>query len=87
MQFGCSPVTISNVNHKKEAISKQWEENLSETRVHVCNKGHVELKNIVWDFFCSCRAKNLPVTGPLLQEKAIQLAESLHIKDLKASNK
>ena len=39
-----------------------------------------EDKNIMLEFFIKCRAQNIPVTGPMLQAKAAEIASSLQIE-------
>ena len=36
-----------------------------------------EIDNRMWDWFCQARAKNIPITGPLLQQEALMLSVKL----------
>ena len=45
-----------------------------------------EVNNIVLEFFTKCRAQNIPVTGLMLQAKAVEIASSLQIENFSASN-
>ena len=45
-----------------------------------------ETNNIMLEFFIKCRAQNIPVTGPMLQAKAAEIASSLQIEKFSASN-
>ena len=45
-----------------------------------------EVNNIMLEFFITCRAQNIPVTGPMLQAKATEIASSLQIENFSASN-
>ena len=45
-----------------------------------------EVNNIMLEFFIKCRAQNFPVTGPMLQAKATEIASSLQIEKFSASN-
>ncbi|XP_060596158.1 tigger transposable element-derived protein 6-like [Ruditapes philippinarum] len=45
-----------------------------------------KLNELVWQWFCVVRAKNLPVSGPIIQEKAKSFATELGVSDFKASN-
>ena len=40
----------------------------------------------VYEWFQQKRAQNIPLSGPLIQEKALETANSLGISDFKASN-
>ena len=45
-----------------------------------------EVDNIMLEFFIKCRVQNIPVTGPMLQAKAAEIASSLQIEKFSASN-
>ena len=45
-----------------------------------------ELNVLVWEWFQKARATNIPVSGPLLQEKALEFGKELKVTDFKASN-
>ena len=45
-----------------------------------------ELKAILYEWFKDSTARLLPVSGPLLQEKAKEIAAELNLKEFKASN-
>ena len=40
----------------------------------------------MWQWFSRARAQNLPVSGPMIQERALEYAKELGKTDLKASN-
>ena len=40
----------------------------------------------MFSFFSQARAKNIPVSGPILQSKALQFADQLDIENFQASN-
>ena len=41
---------------------------------------------MVWEWFCTARSKNMPVTGRLIQEKALMFSLELGHDDFSASN-
>ena len=43
------------------------------------------IDQLVWKFFCVCRAKNVTVSGPLLKGRALEYANGLKINDFHAS--
>ena len=44
---------------------------------------YVDLKAKVFDWFCSARARNIPLTGRLLQAKASELSRMLDLTTVK----
>ena len=70
--FGVSVGTVSNVLKRKREIVEQYEENVDDERCRKMKKtNHEELNNLMWDFFQACRRKNIPLSGPMLQEQAL----------------
>ncbi|XP_013774244.1 tigger transposable element-derived protein 6-like [Limulus polyphemus] len=45
-----------------------------------------ELNEQVFEWFCNARSKNIPITGKLIQEKAVMLSVELGLDDFSASN-
>ena len=45
-----------------------------------------EVNNIMLEFFIKFRARNIPVTGPMLQTKAAETASSLQTENFSASS-
>jgi hypothetical protein len=48
--------------------------------------GNEDINEIVWDWFVSAKAKKSSVSGPILQQKAKEVADTLGKTDFKASN-
>ena len=46
----------------------------------------LDIDSITLEWFCTMRAKYISVSGPLLQEKAREIAESLKVENFKALN-
>ena len=44
------------------------------------------LNQAVWEWYTLCGKSNIPLSGPLIQEEALLIAERLAIKDFTASN-
>ena len=86
-QFGVSPSTVSSIKKNRETIISSWEGNCSSDRKRkIRSNEKSELNAKVMQFFTLCRQKNIPVSGPLIQEKAIQIAALIGIPDFNASN-
>lgn len=85
-EFGVSKSTVANIFKAKEKILNAFEQNCSSKRKRVCETKNDELNSKVLEFFVKCRSKNIPVSGPMLQEKAKIISESLNVHEFKASN-
>ncbi|XP_060597343.1 tigger transposable element-derived protein 6-like [Ruditapes philippinarum] len=72
---------------KKETYKKHWECNASPSKMRIGYDAKYErLNDLVWQWFCVVRAKNMPLSGPIIKEKALQFAQELGITEYKASN-
>ena len=55
---------------------KDFESNVSCKTKRCRGANHDEIEKKILDWFRKARSKNIPVTGPMLQEKARQIAEA-----------
>ena len=86
-EFGIGRSTVSGILRKRESYQKQWEENRSRKRQRLNKSTRLDsLNKLVFDFFCKARSKNIPVSGPMMQKKALEFANELEIEDFHASN-
>lgn len=86
-QYGVSKTTIANIKKNEHSIINAVESNCSQNRKRKMKKTeNEEVNNIILEFFIKCRAQNIPVTGPMLQAKAAEIASSLQIEKFTASN-
>ena len=85
--YGVSVGTVSNMLKRKREIEEQYESNVDAERCRKLRKtSHDELNNLMWDFFQTCRRKNIPMSGPMLQEQARAYSVQMGDVDFKASN-
>ena len=87
-KFQCGKTQIQNILLKKKEIIKEFEANVSSKTKRCRGANSDEVEKTLFDWFLKVRSKNIPVTGPMLQEKARQIAEALGLsqEDFKASN-
>ncbi|XP_031549387.1 tigger transposable element-derived protein 6-like [Actinia tenebrosa] len=50
------------------------------------NCKYERLNDLTWQWFQRARSKNIPISGPIIQEKACQFAKELDIANFKGSN-
>jgi transcriptional regulator with XRE-family HTH domain len=85
-QYGVSN-TIVSIKKNEHSIINAVESNSSQNRRRKIKKTeNEEVNNIILEFFIKFRAQNIPVTGPMLQAKAAEIASSLQIEKFTASN-
>lgn len=87
-KFHCGKTQIQSILLKKEEILKAFEANSSSNTKRSRGARNEEIDNRLLDWFRKARSKNMPITGPKLQGKAMQIAQGLDISkdEFKASN-
>ena len=86
-EFGCGRTCIQTLIKQKEDILTDWKccENSS-----LKKKGRSEefqdINSAVWRRFCMAREALIPVSGPMIQEEALQIALKLNVTGFTASN-
>ncbi len=85
--FECGETQIQSILLRKEAILAEYESNGPEDRKRRCITDFFDVNDAVYKWYCFARQRSIPVSGPLLQEDALQIAKSID-KDtqFKASN-
>lgn len=87
-RFHVGKTQINELLKDGEAIRKVWALNSNENVKNVKFRKTTasEVDEVVLKWFRSARAKNIPVSGVLLQEKAREVGERLGLENFKASN-
>ncbi|CAM1290981.1 TIGD6 (predicted) [Pycnogonum litorale] len=86
--YGLAKTTINTIVSKGDKILAEYEGNrLKENRkrMRMRTAAHPELESALFQWFQQVRAKNVPVTGPLLIEKAKECANRLKIENFRVS--
>ena len=86
-KFGVGKTQVSSILNEKEKLMKLWETN---TSANIKRKKrpamYEEINHAVFDWFCLARCSNVPISGPMIQQEAKEIAERLNIDNFKASN-
>ena len=85
--FGVGKTQIQDIVKNKEAIQLHYSKGVPlDKRQNLRKTGNEEINSLIYEWFRAARSKNVPVSGPLIQEKTKLFAEELGIDTFKASN-
>ena len=87
-KYGVSVGTVSNWWKRRDDIRSRGTNNeaIDAKLPARINGQSAVLDEQIYNWFSAARANNIPVSGPILQQKALHVAELLHFSDFKASN-
>ena len=87
-QFQCGKTQINNIISNKEKILSEWEKgtNCQQRYMKRRKTEYTDLNQLMWEWFSLARSHNVPITGRLLQEKALMLAVEMGHDEFTASN-
>lgn len=86
-RFGVGKTQVSNLLKDRDSILKDWRENgMGGAMKKRMRKGSADVDAFVYEWFRNAQAQNIPVSGPLIQEKALEVAKALGNPEFKASN-
>ena len=79
-KFGVGKATVSDILKRKSEYLAN--ENVQKFRFGNKSK-HDNLNDLMWDWFRQARDKAIPLSGPILQSKALEFASQLDIAFVK----
>ena len=87
-ELGVGKTQVQNVLKRKREIMDEFESsgNSSAKRPKFESGQYSDLNKLVHDWFLDVSARMLPVSGPMIKEKALKFANDLGYSDFKASN-
>ena len=84
--YDVSPNTLSTWLKSKDKIVKAFEGGTSSKTQKLKPCGNENLERALYTWFVQMRWQGVPVSGPVLREKALSYAKEMDIKDFIASN-
>ena len=84
--FGCGMSQIQSILKKKDDIIFEYETNAPASRKHHRGTNFKQVNEVVLKWYTLARQRNVPISGPMLQEEAQQIAAKLGCREFKASN-
>lgn len=86
-EFKCGKSVVYKIMKDKDKILNLWMAGNNGNRKRKLRiTGNEQINEAVWEWFVSARAKNVPLSGPLLQAEALRVAAKLQISTFKASS-
>ena len=85
-KYAISLGTVNRVRKRKLDLESLADMNCGSCVKRIRLSSNVDINEQVWQWFTAARAKHIPVSGPILQEKARNIAKELQQPDFKASN-
>uniref|UniRef100_A0A2S2QB75 Tigger transposable element-derived protein 6 n=1 Tax=Sipha flava TaxID=143950 RepID=A0A2S2QB75_9HEMI len=87
-KFGIGRTQATDLIKNRETILKLWKshgnDQMKTTKRRKTESGNIN--EVVYEWFCAARAKNIPISGPILKEKALQVSKEFKCENFKASN-
>ncbi|XP_041361927.1 tigger transposable element-derived protein 4-like [Gigantopelta aegis] len=85
--MGCSQSQVCRIAGKREDIRTRYECNKTNPERKRLRSGKAEdVEGALSEWFDSARSRDIPVSGPILAEKAKDLAKHLHKEDFNPTN-
>lgn len=87
-KFGIGKTQVAEILRNKEDIIRRYNENSTNEKCHRFQRnGPGELiDKIVLEWFNRVRNKNVPISGPIIQTNALEVARKIECDNFKASN-
>lgn len=87
IKYGIGSSTVSDILKKADIYIRQHEVQNGPKRIRIdASCKFDQLNTLLWTWFQAARAKNLPISGPILQEKGLEFSVEIGIPEFKASN-
>jgi len=85
-QFQISKTQITGILKRKVELLGAYESDANPDRKRQCqNTGYAQIDAIVFEWFSRMRSLSIPVSGPMIQTKALDIAKALNQPNFKAS--
>ena len=74
------------ITKEKQEILEAYENNQRKGLKRQRSGRYADVNEAVWQWYCLCRSSNIPVSGTMIQEEALVIAEKLHVDGFLTSN-
>ena len=85
-KYGVGRTQVQNLMKRKREILDSYEDDANSSRKRQCvSTVNNDLNDLMWQWFQKLRSQMIPVSGPMMQEKALAISQQLNLSDFKAS--
>ncbi|XP_054734021.1 tigger transposable element-derived protein 4-like [Anastrepha obliqua] len=86
-RFNIGKTQAAEINKNKEKIRSKWESgvNVHQKRSFL-KEGGSEIDKMCFNWFAKARSQNIPISGPILKAKAMEIAGKLGVPNFNASD-
>lgn len=84
-RYGLVQSTISTISKNRSKIKENYESSGNSERKRHRSGKNAQLDDALKEWFQTARQRDIPISGPILQEKAINFAERMNVSDFNAS--
>ena len=86
-KFFVGKTQILSILKNRDKILREFETNEPPSKQRSARKtGNEEINKLIWEWFKDMSRRKLPISGPMLQEKALQFAKDLGNTEFRGSN-
>ncbi|KAK9731551.1 CENP-B N-terminal DNA-binding domain [Popillia japonica] len=85
-KYGISQAQVCKLLKRKDSVLTDWRENLKLTQKRKRSGKELQVEGDLMEWFREKRARNVPISGPILKQKAEEIAERRGKSDFKATN-
>ena len=88
LELGVGKTQIQSIVKEKDELTKRWESGSRADAKYSKPRtaSYEDIDEVMWEWFTKARAKNIPVSGRMIQEKALMFAEEMRHLGFTASN-
>lgn len=86
IHFQCGKTQVYDCLSKKEEIKKNFSMLKSPGIKRIRSSEFDKLNDVIFQWFCTARTKSFPISGPIIQAKALEVASKMNFFEFKASN-
>ena len=86
-RFNISKTQAAEIVKKKDELLLKWQAGGNVNQKRNCLKGQtLQLDKLCYEWFVKARNKNIPISGPLVKSKALEIAERIGYENFHASD-